>query len=96
MEYVKKHVKVLKYMKILLNGNVNHVTIVVLNVLVVHLTVVPYVVETFTYTETLVSHLAQKDIGPIPQPILVILVTKLVKLVMEVLTQTVYLVKIHT
>jgi hypothetical protein len=78
MDNVKNYVKVLKYMKTQPNGNVNHAMIVVLNVPVLLQIAVLFVLEIFSYMEPLVSHLAHQDIGPIPQPILVMFVTKIV------------------
>jgi hypothetical protein len=75
MDNVNQNVKVLKYMKMPLNGNVNHATALVPNVHVLKQHVVPNVQELSSYMKDNVSVLVQMVIIPTQKQTLVINVT---------------------
>lgn len=74
MVNVNQNVKIAKYMKIPLNGNVNHAILVVPNVLAKILIAVPNVPELSTIIMENVFPHAQMDITKIKTPTLVTLV----------------------
>jgi hypothetical protein len=76
MDNVNQNVKVLKYMKMPLNGNVNHAILLVQNVHVLKQPVVPNVQELSTIMKEHVYPIVQMDITKILKQTLVINVTR--------------------